>query len=262
MPEICQSELPFKPWADTRLARLPGLVPVEPGGWLQVDDAYGAQMAYRRDILAREGDAVRRMAPDARAACGELLALVLDEVAGLDGFEVNGAEVHCPDGRVVVPDDARPLESLNALVQEDFCIMQKPDGTDAHVLTGALLCFPASWTLAEKFMRPLVGIHAPVASYDANIARRVQRLFDGVQAGRPVWRANALVYDDPDLYQPRCEGEPRRRANSARQWLRSERQTLRRLPESDAVVFSIHSYVVPLERLGDADRAALRARAE
>jgi hypothetical protein len=129
------------------------------------------------------------------------------------------------------------------LVQEDLCILQKSG--DEHVLTAAALCFPASWRLSEKYMRPLIGIHEPVDSYDDNIARRVQRMFDGIRPHRPLWRFNALWYDDPGLFQPRSALAPRdvTDAHTAR-FLRSERQSLSRLPETDAVVFSIHTFVL------------------
>ena len=128
-------------------------------------------------------------------------------------------------------------------MQEDLCILQKCG--DEHVLTGAVLCFPASWTLSEKFMRPLIGIHDPVAEYDARLATRVQRLFDGVQVGRPLWRFNALWYSDPALHQPRSSSA-RREAHSAEEgaYLRSERQCILRLPRTNAVIFSIHSFVL------------------
>ena len=137
--------------------------------------------------------------------------------------------------------------SAARLVQEDLCLMQ-PVGAE-HVLTGAVLCFPASWTLAEKLGRPLSGIHTPVAVYDAGMAARVQRLFDLIRPERPMWRQNALVYADPDLHQPRPEAAPRREKATQGRYLRSEKQCLLRVPSSDAVAFTIHTYVVPLSAL-------------
>ena len=55
--------------------------------------------------------------------------------------------------------------------------MQKPDGAAEHILTGAVLCFPSSWTLSEKLGKPLLRIHMPVASYDSQMGARVQRMF-------------------------------------------------------------------------------------
>ena len=134
----------------------------------------------------------------------------------------------------------------------DLCLLSKRG--EEHVLVGAVLCFPAGWTLSEKFMKPLVRIHAPVHAYDDGIARRVQRLFDGVQDGRPLLRYNALWYSDPVLFQPRSEDVERTRLHSEdAAFFRSERQVVRRLPESGDVVFSIHTAVVRRENLAPSD---------
>lgn len=257
MKRIFQTHLPVRPWAEERTRRLPGLNPVAPGEWLIVDEVYAQQMAYREELLATRRAAVLRLDPEARPAAEELLDTVLAEVAQMPGFARDGARMRCPDGRVVAIDRADPLATCGRLVQEDLVLLEKRADGAEHVLTGAVLCFPASWSLDEKFLRPLVRIHKPVAVYDADIARRVQRLFDGIQPDRPIWRANNLVYSDPDLFQPRRENDRRSVAPEGPRYLRVERQGLRRLPETGAVVFSIHSFVLPFSALDAADRAAL-----
>lgn len=258
---ICQDRIPFRPWADPRLARLPGLVPVEPGDWLQIDDAYGAQMGLREALLAKRGDAVLRCPPEALPAAHELLDRVLAELADKPGFEIGDGQALCPDGRRVALDPATPLASAARLVQEDLVVMERPEGAAEHILTAAALCFPASWTLAEKAGRPLTAIHIPTEAYDSHLARRVQRLFDGIRPGRAIWRANALVYADPGLHQPRREDDRRAPPGAGPRWLRMERQTLVRLPATRAVAFTIHTYVLPFDRLEPADRAALAGKA-
>ncbi len=249
MPEICQKFLPIRPWEQAHTWRLPGLSPVEPGSWLLTDDAYGAQMAHRRALMAEKGDAVHRLSDAARPAAEELLQLVVEDLRVRDGYQVTKEHVTCPDGVRVKIDPQDPLRSAGAMVQEDLLIMEKV--TEEHVLTGAVLCFPASWSLAEKFMQPMTRIHGPVAEYSAEMARRVQRLFDGLQVDRPIWRANALIYNDPELHQPRREAARRAPVVVGRKWLRVERQALRRLEKSRAVVFSIHTYVVSDRRLAE-----------
>lgn len=254
MREICQSELPFFPWSDPRTSRLPGVNPTEPGDWLRVDDAYGAQMAYRDALLAARRDEVYRLDPSAEPAAAECLARVLVEIDAKPGYARQGTTVTRPDGVEVSLDADPPLVTAARLVQEDLCLMERRG--DAHVLTGAVLCFPASWTLDEKVMRPLIGIHHGVDSYDSDIAPRVQRMFDVIRPGPGLWRANHLVYCNPDLHQPRREGQGRFWRDEGPFWMRVERQGFMRLPETGAVVFSIHTYVVPWDRLPDAARAS------
>lgn len=253
---VLQDRLPHVPWMDPATARLPGMRPCGPEDWLRVDEAYAGQMAERDWLIATRAPLVHALLPEGRAAAAELLDKALDVLARRDGFAVRGAAVTRPDGVLVPVDRAYPLITLGRLVQEDLCLMEKQG--EESVLTGAILCFPASWTLAQKIGRPMTGIHAPVAHYDADLARRVQRLFDMVRVGAPMERYNALVYDDPTLHQPRLETEQRPRPVD-RLFLRSERQVVMRLPMSGAVVFSIHTYIVPMAALDAAAREGLRA---
>jgi len=212
-----------------------------------VDDAYAAQMAYRVELLAGKGDAVYRIMGPAKPAAAELLARVLDEIEGVAGYARAGEQVTCPDGRKIALDYDKPLLTAALLVQEDLVLMEESAG--GHILTGAVLCFPASWSLAEKFGRNLFDIHVPVAPYTKDVGKRVQRLFDFIKPELPMWRANFLIYSDPDLHQPRPMENRRSVDRDAAKWLRVERQCLLKLPKTGAVVFSIHSYVVPMEAL-------------
>lgn len=205
------------------------------------DEAFAGQMAARDQLLEAARADVVALAETARPAAQELLDLVLTlAYPDVDG---RGASVTRQDGIKVRVDRGDPLGTLGRLVQEDLCILEKVG--DEHVLTGAVLCFPASWTLSEKVMRPLIGIHDMVPEYDTRLAARVQRLFNGVQVGRPLWRFNALWYSDPTLHQPR-RSDARREAHSAEDgaYFRSERQCILRLPKSNAVIFSIHTFVL------------------
>jgi len=248
---VLQSQLRHSPWADPRFRRLPGVQPLDPADWLLVDDAHAGQMAARDTLIARSPDKVHALAPAAAAAARELLADTLARLPALPGYRMSGGQVIRPDGVAVTPDGDAPLLSLGRLVQQDFCILQG-QGAE-HVLTGAILCFPASWRLAEKFGQPLGTIHAPVREYDSGLATRVQRLFDAVRPGAPLWRANVLAYADPALHHPQAKGD------GPAVYVRSERQAIARLPETGAVIFSIHTSIVPRAALTPEQAAALGA---
>lgn len=235
MTVILQKSIPYDPLAERPL---PGIQPLAIEDWLLRDDAFAEQMAERERLLAERRSEVLALDENAMPAAQELLDLVLAQsYAGATDCVMR------PDGVRVEIDGTRPMDTLCRLVQEDLCILQKRG--DEHVLTAAILCFPASWKLSEKFMRPLIAIHDPVASYDDDIAKRVQRLFDGIQTGRPLWRSNALWYEEAALFQPRSASAPRPvRDRAGAKYLRSERQCLLRLPESRAVVFSIHTFIL------------------
>lgn len=134
--------------------------------------------------------------------------------------------------------------------------MERHEG-DEHLLSGAALCFPAGWTLSEKFMRPMMRIHVPVVQYDEDVGKRVQRLLDGIQPGSPLWRANVHYYDDPALFAPQRENSPRTKREGRGSYIRSERQCLLRLETTRAVVFSIHTFMVRTDSLTPAQTRAL-----
>lgn len=224
--------------------RLPGISPLEDRSWISVDEAYAEQVAYRRDLLDHKRDLVLQdSAPEAKPAIDEVFAEALTVMPD-HGFQLNRTHILCPDGASIDRTEDRPLAVLGKCLQQDVCILIKQG--DEHILAAAVLCFPASWTLSEKIGRPLTRIHVPVPEYDADVARRVQRLFDGVRVGAPLRRNNYLRYDNPDLFQPLSEADPLRQEppSGHEAYLRAERQIIFRLPKTDAVVFSIHSYVV------------------
>lgn len=239
---ILQSHLPYDPF---QVKALPGVAPLALPDWLVVDDAYAGQMTLRRNLLEERRAEVLQVSDQAHDAACELLDFVIEHLP--EGFTCSPAttSVFCPDGIEVSLSYDDPLASLCQILQEDFCILEKAVDAEEHILSGAILCFPASWSLAEKFLKPLIAIHEPVDNYDQNIAKRVQRLFDGIQPDRPLWRFNALFYDDPSLFQPRSVAAPRDIQNPGNApFFRSERQCLVRLPKSRAMIFSIHTYML------------------
>ncbi len=255
MTKICQSSLPVAPWTDALAARLPGLQPVAEGDWLRVDDAYAGQMAYRDQLIAQRREEVVMRAAGPVAAEAALLEQVVANVLALPGYARVGGGILRPDGVVVgLASDENPIVIAARLAQEDFLILeQTPEG---QVLTSGVLCFPASWTLGQKIGRNMLGIHQPVARYDENIAKRVNRVMDVLQQGNVVWRANVLCYNDPELYQPRLEHERRPFDPSKPAWVRVERQSLMRL-DAKTTVFAIHTYLVPIDKLTPEQSAGL-----
>lgn len=239
MPEILHTEIPPDL---TPSDALPGVRPLTDGQWLHRDEVYAAQTAYRRSLIAQRREDVVWASERAHDAINELFIEASKSFAAL-GISATARHIFCPDGTEIDREAETPLAVLGQVLQEDICILQKEK--DEHVLTAAVLCFPASWTLAEKAGQPLTRIHRPVNAYSAGVARRVQRLFDGVQVGRPLWRNNYLPYDTADLYQPLSEADPERHVEnpSNAPFIRAERQCILRLPQTRAVVFSIHTYV-------------------
>ena len=256
---VLHHALPQTPWADPRQSRLPGTAPVDPESWYTIDEAYDGQMRLRDELIStRPGDVIAEL-PEAAPAVQELFATAMSRLAADPRFRIDDAAITRPCGARVPLGPGDRLTTLGRLFQEDLCILQKPEGAAEHILSAATLCFPASWTLSEKVGRPLGRIHRPVARYDKDVTARVQRLFDGIKPGRPLWRANAHLQKTPHLFTPEREASKSPPTEDG-PYLRSERQVLLRLPETGAILFSIHSYMIRIADLTADQRATLPAR--
>ncbi|MCB9372919.1 MAG: DUF3445 domain-containing protein [Microthrixaceae bacterium] len=218
-----------------------GLRAVDEAAWLVVDDRREAELAEKARLLAQRHDEVFAALDGTGPAGDETLALITGWLAR-----------HRPD--LVIPRpapgaaDAHPLEVAGRQVQEDLCLMDRRDG--ATRLVAASLCFPTHWRLRDKIGGSAAAIHGPVPHYREELAPRVDRFLERIPAGRISVRRNWGVHDHDTLFVPEHPSpRPGITADDAgeRLWLRSERQTLRRLPETGAVLFTIR---VQFARLG------------
>ena len=242
----------YAPYADPRQRRKPGLAPLDPEAWIETDERYAEQMAYRERLIADRRDVVFAETNGSAAAQDELFAMLLANLSARSDFEVGDA-VRRPDGEIVEMGNEPSALNAGRLVQEDFCILER--GPEEYLLTAAILCFPSRWSLAEKIGRPLTAIHGPVPDYTDDLAKRVNRVFEGVKVGLPLWRANWTIHDHAEPHQP--SGDWRWEEGGDTLVIRVERQTFVRLPETQAVVFGIRTFIDPLEAVTRDQAAAL-----
>lgn len=244
-----------------------GLIAQDPAELVELDEHYAAEMAERRVLLAERHGEVFDALPGSEAACAEVLARLVDLLPRRfpDWFALSGGVL---DNRLtgerwnLADPGMHPLELAGRLVQEDFCLLQP--GPSGPVLTAAILCFPSRWRLADKIGKPLADVHGPVPIYPERLANPVDRFIGQLRPGKLVQRLNWSLNDDPALFQPvrrfRDDADVAFTPDNAasRVWLRTERQTLSALPESGAVLFSIHTHVYPVSRI--AERPGLAAQ--
>ncbi|MHA6721349.1 heme-dependent oxidative N-demethylase family protein [Sphingomonas sp. RS6] len=156
------------------------------------------------------------------------------------------------EGRIASVADA--LRTAAAGVWEDLCILT-PDASGQYRLTAAAIAFPTDWHLHEKLGQALTPIHAPIHGYAEQLASGVDHFFATLQPGPIFGRTNwFVVASDAWRYLPQEAPEARFAHVTAENagetlFVRCERQTLRRLPESGAVLFTIGIHVEPLDRL-------------
>jgi len=244
----------YTPFDGSPFRQAMGLMALKPEAWIEIDGRYAADVAEKRRLLAERHGEVFAALPEAETASRELRDLVSDHLLTRfpERFAHDGGRIRVREtGETVdLNGDLHPLDAAGRLVQEDLCLMQaRPDG---YRLTAASLCFPTRWRLAEKIGRPMAAIHTPVPYYAEKLERPVDRFFERLKADKPVWRLNWSLTDDPNLFQPTGHNRPDVNAGidpdnaHEKVFLRIERQTLRRLPESGAICFGIRIYQNPV----------------
>ncbi len=141
------------------------------------------------------------------------------------------------------------------LTQEDWVVMEWDEDLQAYKLTAGVVYFPMRWSLNGKWNKGMPGIHKPVKGFMKHLLTNVQSLFKAMTPAAPIWRANWAVFNDlddiMDLYTPTghtsrnlvnqtsvFKGE----ATGKELTFRAEYQTLTKLPESKAIIFSIRTY--------------------
>lgn len=245
------------------------LVAVPEATWFEFDQQYLPEMAEKRRLLTSMHNDVFAALPESDAARQEAFDLIVPLLTSQypDWFSRGAGALHNRlTGEIWEIGSVDPLELAGRLVQEDLCLIQNADA--GPVFTAALLCFPSRWRLMDKIGKPLSAVHARVPLYAQRLARPVDRFMLHLRPGYIASRLNWSLLDDPALFQPGGKWSVDHRsditsANSgSRIFLRVERQTLRRLPVSEAVLFGIRVHVYSLDQVVDGpDRAAALAAA-
>ena len=250
-----------------------GLLPLNLKNWIEIDRNLSNELSEKRFLLLTRHEDVFATLSEAMPGACEVLTLLTEHLTKRfpQIYKATDRKLHnlVTDEFWSFPSEPmHPLELAGRLIQEDLCLL----GWNAHkrnyILTGASVCFPTRWVLAEKLGQSLERIHHPVPGYEDQLADKVIKFFDRLKVGRPAWRLNWSLMNDPALFQPRGHGRLERDTTITTQnageklWIRIERQTLRRLPRTRDILFGIRVYVYPLKTLATRpERAAQLATA-
>lgn len=230
-----------RPWEESADFAI-GLAPIEEARWLEDGEA---DPAARKDPLyAGHRDLVWGQTPASWA--GQL------EVANLVG--------------ATSPGDLPPLYAASRTVADDLVLVEKTDG---HWRVSALsLSAPTFFTAREVLGKSLAQIHGPVTGFNDRFLVRLVRIFDGLRPGLILQRRNWSVVNSSDPFTPFSTpvrariGEIAPADVGQALFTRVERQTVRRLPKTGGVLFTIRVWLTPFEALTESpDRLAAFARA-
>lgn len=224
------SELPM-PAGDPFLRM--GTRGLDEGDWLLIDHVTADELALRSELLLAHPDHAQLL-----EGHDEHLAELIEHV---EAFR------HAP--LVVGPhvEGVRPeLSDLAVTIQEDTLLMVRND--EHWYLAGGVLMFPDQWTLPNKIGKSMAGIHEPTDGYDELLEAKADQFLDRLSPGRLVKRRNWFVHDDPTHFLS-AHVDQREITNPSEVeglWVRSERQTLRRLERTNTIVFTVKTQFAPL----------------
>jgi hypothetical protein len=224
---------PYLPFLNGPLTLAPGLKPIAPEAWLAPDT--------EAHVLAEKRAVMREHRGEVYGAC--------------EGSEMAALELASAVHAVAGPGEGvwtSALEAAASVVSDDLCVLMK-DAQGLWRLEAASLCAPTFWRLSDKLGEPLGGLHGPVPGANPGMVSRIHRMFDAVQPGQVLERFNWTVQPGAARYTPdqtpfkiMAAGLPVDHALDAL-WLRVERQTISKLPQSGAIVFTIRVAIDPLK---------------
>ena len=207
-----------------------GLAKLHESEWLQPDP----DLAVRAEGFAAYPEGVQLL-PEVEAPGAELAAML-----GISGSLPEAAAVH----------------------HEDMCLLTLRPGDEQYRLIGAAVAWPSDWEPAAKLGLPLRALHAPIQGYEEQLGSGVDNFMAKLKPGAIYGRCNWFIAATGER---RWVAEPPERAfahvtpeNAGETlFVRSERQTLSRLPETGAILFTIGIYVAPLGELSKQNIARL-----
>ena len=235
--EIVLSVPPYLPFMEGSPAgdfkwRL-GVRPLDLDHWIEWGADAPAALAYKTKLNQQHPDTV---------------------FGALEGIEPESIEIaEAISAHVGAPlrNDLHPLDAAARLVPEDLVLMVERPGANGPELRfgGGSVCFPNRWDLRSKLGLTMAEVHAPVARLNDQLAIPVDRFFDRLRPDRSYWRLGWGILDTADWYTPIDGTAAPRPVEPAPEhmFLRVERETLRRFPKTNCVLFTIRTYVAPLD---------------
>lgn len=233
---------------------------------IEIDNHYKQEIAMKREVLANDHHYYYRSSPDTQQAQWEVVKIILEDMCRSNpvAFELaqNGNQWHWKNKLIAeeltfefgnnstLPFE--PLDWVGRQVQEDVMILS---GDASSTLVAGQLCFANGFSLNDKFGQPFLTIHAPAPRMIEPTMDAAQKLIERLPPNRPIWRAswNFKICNELDLtsrHNARYKKEmdevtPTLNADNIgdKLYIRIERQTLTRLPESNCILFGIHTYI-------------------
>jgi hypothetical protein len=248
-----------------------GLRSVPHDDWIQLDNHYPKFHADKAKRLAERGTKCFGAAPEAYPAAIELLeelvnylpsrypSLYKRTATGIDNLW-SGESFNITER----PLKEHPMATAGRLVQDDLAIMIEKEDGEYYLLAGCIL-LAGFWRLEDKFGMRLSEVHTSgdVPQFKEKLESGMRKFFARLNCEELYARNNYFIQVDDCLawsWSIGSEDSEKVSWSTAEKnkaiehhWYRSERQTLRRLPKSGGVVFTIRTYFHPITEIAQED---------
>ena len=234
--------------------------------WIELDNEFPKYHAAKSRRIQERGQKCCKTAPEAQEAAIELLEELIEYLPArypsLYRRTATGIQ-NLWSGEMIKsisPFDEDPIQACARLVQDDLAIMIERDDGQYYLLSGAIL-LPGFWRLEDKFGMPLPEIHTSgdVPGFKEKLEKGMMNFFRRIKPEEMVARNNYFLQVDDDLAWSWSIGSEdsnevgwntaEKNRSVEHHYFRSERQTLRRLPRSGGVVFTIRTYFLPVTEI-------------
>ena len=253
-----------------------GLRPIRPENWILIGAGHAEMMRQKCERLDNHRPCYYRTLPNSLPAQRELRERVVAHLAAdhPQSFEKSGSVLRSLiTGQTLDLDDGstEPLLQVSYLIEEDFMLLEEVGETIQ--ITAASNAYSSSGRLVSSVGHDVEWAHEPVPQLTRKLGGKINRVLGSIHAATPCerfnWQITAMAtvffpHDDPhaanaaamrEVFAELCR-DPARAGEFL--WVRVERQTLRRLPDSNAVAFSLHTYSDPLSSM-QSDVESVRA---
>ena len=275
------TSFPYFPFNDDTFKMTMGTQALNPDMLIEIDEPhYHPEIALKKSLLDEEYDEYVHAPLTTQREQWEVLALVLSNMAHHYpqhcSLAIRGDEWTWHNRLLDIKTTFRfgetnslpyaPLDWLGRQVQEDLLLLSG-DVTQGMPLIAGHLCFPNDWCLKDKLGKSFMKIHDPVPLFASTVGRSSSLLLERLKVGRPVWRLNWAFKVTPQLtltpqrvrlLREEEQGKVTRETIGERCYLRVERQTLSRLPLTSAILFTVHTYQIPVANIVQDREAAQR----
>ncbi|UJR16215.1 hypothetical protein I4U23_003125 [Adineta vaga] len=251
----------YRPFRDGPFQMTMGLQSLNILEWIQIDRNYREELILKQKLLNsnRRSD-IFICKDEAYAGAMETLQMLIEHLPYQypNMFQRNHSKTQITNlitGKLFDLTEANhkhPLEIASLLVQEDLVIMQRAANEETYYANALAVCFPSGWLPKSKCGLPLASVHMPhVPFFQEKLRTSMDRYFLKLKVENPVQRVNWTLQIGNELCHTAIDEKDSRLITKDTagelMYLRTERQTLRRLPKSNTILFTIKTHMTKME---------------